>query len=56
MTSSIPYLQLYSLAVKLDRPDLEVDADSRDEGRREGVFAETQETARFAYARVADEQ
>ena len=38
----IPNLQLDTLAVQLDRPDLEIDADGRDEGRGERVFAEAQ--------------
>ena len=38
----IPYLQLHSLAVQLDRSDLEVDADGRNEGGREGVLGEAQ--------------
>lgn len=50
----IPYLQLHPLAVQLDGPDLEVDADGRDEGRRERVFAEAQEAAGFAHAAVTD--
>lgn len=41
----IPYLQFDSLPVQLDGPDLEVDADGRDEGGGEGVFAEAQQTA-----------
>lgn len=39
LPGGIPYLQLHALAVELNRPDLEVDADGRDEGRRERVFA-----------------
>lgn len=56
LSRGVPYLQLNALAVELDRADLEVDADGRDEGGREGVFAETQETAGFADARVAYEK
>lgn len=52
----IPDLQLHPLAVQLDGPDLEVDADGRDERRRERVLAEAQQAARLAYARVADQQ
>jgi len=52
----IPYLQLDALAVELDGADLEVDANRRDEGRCERVFAKAQQAARFAYARVADEE
>jgi hypothetical protein len=54
LARSVPYLELHALAVELDGADLEVDADGRDEGRRERVFAEPQQAARFAYARVAD--
>ena len=54
MSSGIPYLQLHALAVKLDRADLEVDSDGGNEGGSEGVFAEAQQTARFADAGVAD--
>lgn len=39
LASSVPYLQLHPLAIQLDGPDLEVDADGRDEGGREGVLA-----------------
>ena len=41
----VPDLQLDPLAVELDGPDLEVDADGRDEGGREGVFAEAEQAA-----------
>jgi hypothetical protein len=54
LSCGIPYLQLHALAVKLDRADLEVDSDGGNEGGSEGVFAETQQTARFADAGVAD--
>ena len=50
----VPYLQLHALAVQLDRPDLEVDADGCDEGGCEGVFAEAQQAAGFAHTGVAD--
>lgn len=56
MTCRIPYLQLYALAVELNRADLEVDADGGDERGSERVFAEAQQTARLAYARVAYEE
>lgn len=46
----VPDLQLDALAVQLDRPDLEVDPNGRDEGGREGVFAEAEEAAGFADA------
>lgn len=41
----VPYLQLHALAVELDSPDLEIDANGGDEGRCEGVLAEPKETA-----------
>jgi len=56
LSSGIPYLQLHTLAVKLDRADLEVDSDGGNEGGSEGVFAEAQQTARFADAGVADKE
>jgi hypothetical protein len=40
LPSSIPYLQLHTLAVQLDGSDLEINADGGNEGRREAVFAE----------------
>lgn len=49
LAGGIPDLQLDTLAIELDCPDLEVDTDRRDEGRREGVLAETQQAARLAY-------
>ncbi len=49
----VPYLELDPLAVELDGPDLEVDADGGDEGGREGVFAEAEQTAGFSDAGVA---
>ena len=54
LSCGIPYLQLHALAVKLDRANLEVDSDGGNEGGSEGVFAEAQQTARFADAGVAD--
>ena len=56
LSRGIPYLQLDALAVKLDRTNLEVDSDGGNEGGSEGVFAEAQQTARFADAGVADEE
>jgi len=56
LSCSVPYLQLHTLAVKFDRADLEVDSDGGDKGRSEGVFAEAQQTARFADAGVAYEE
>lgn len=54
LSSGVPYLQLHALAVKLNRADLEVDSDGGNEGGSEGVFAEAQQTARFADAGVTD--
>jgi len=56
LTRGVPYLQLNALAVQLNRADLEIDTDSGDEGGREGVFAETQQTAGLADAGVAYEK
>lgn len=56
LARSIPYLQLHTLAVKLDRANLKVDSDSGDEGGSEGVFAEAQQTAGFADAGIAYEE
>jgi hypothetical protein len=56
LTRSVPYLQLHTLAVEFDRADLEVNSDSGDERGSEGVFAEAQQTARLADARVAYEE
>lgn len=50
LTGCVPDLELDALAVQLDGTDLEVDADGRDEGRRERVFAEAQQAAGLAYA------
>ena len=54
LAGGVPYLELHALAVELDGPDLEVDSDCGDEGGCEGVFAESQQAAGLAYARVAD--
>lgn len=54
LAGGVPYLELHALAVELDGSDLEVDADCGDEGGGEGVFAEAQQAAGLAYARVAD--
>jgi hypothetical protein len=54
LASGIPDLQLDALVVELDGADLEVNADGGDERGGEAVFAESQQTARFADARVAD--
>jgi len=56
LASSVPYLQLHALAVELNGTDLEVDADGGDERGRKRVFAEAQQAARLAYARVAYEE
>ena len=56
LAGRVPDLQLDALAIELDGPDLEVDADGGDEGRGEGVLAEAQQAARLADARVAYEE
>ncbi len=56
LARGIPYLQLDPLAVQLDRPYLEVDANGGDEGRGEGVFAEAKQAAGFTHAGVAYEE
>ena len=56
LAGRVPNLQLDSLSVQLDRPDLEVDANRGNKGGCEGVFAEAQQAAGLAYARVADQQ
>lgn len=53
LAGGVPDLQLNALSIELNGPDLEVDADSGDEGRGEGVFAEAQQAARLADAGVA---
>ena len=45
LAGCIPDLQLDTLAIELDGPYLEVDADGGDEGGGERVFTEAQETA-----------
>lgn len=45
LSRRVPYLQLYPFPVQLDCPDLEVDTDGCDEGGREGIFAESKQTA-----------
>lgn len=45
LARSIPDLQLDALAVELNSPDLEIDADGGDERRGERVLAEAQQTA-----------
>lgn len=42
LAGCVPNLQLHPLSVQLDRSDLEINADSSDEGRSEGVFTEAQ--------------
>lgn len=56
LAGCVPDLQLDALAVKLDGPYLEVDADGGDEGGGEGVFAEAQQTAGFTHTGVANQQ
>jgi hypothetical protein len=49
----IPYLQFHALSVKVDSPDLEVNADRCDEGGCEGILGEAEQTAGFANTGVA---
>ena len=49
-------LQLHRLAIELNRPDLEVDADGRDVALRVRVVGEPQQQAGFPDAGVADEE
>ena len=56
LTGSVPNLELDHLAVELDRSDLEVDANGRDVRVRVRIVGETQEQARLADARVANQQ
>jgi len=55
LTSRVPDLQLDGLAIELDRPNLEVDADRADVALGVGVVGEAQEQARLADAGVADQ-
>lgn len=45
LAGGIPDLEFNALAVEFDGADFEVDSDGGDEGRGEGVLAETQQTA-----------
>lgn len=56
LAGGVPYLQFYPLAVQLDCADLEIYSYRRDERGCEGVFAESEQTARFPNAGVADEE
>lgn len=56
LSRRIPYLQLHPLAVQLDGADLEIDPDRSDERGRETVFAESEQAAGLAYARIAYEE
>lgn len=56
LTGRVPDLQFHSLAIQLDGADLEIDSDRSDERWGEGVFAESQKTARLANAGVSDQQ
>jgi hypothetical protein len=48
LTGRVPNLQFHSLAIQLDGANFEIDSDRGDERRGEGVFAESQETARLS--------
>ena len=54
LAGSVPYLQLYPLAVEVNGADFEVDAYGCDERGREAIFTEAEQTARFANPGVAD--
>jgi hypothetical protein len=56
LSCRIPDLQFDSLPIQLDGPDLEINPDCGDKGRREGVFAESQKAAGFPYTTVANQQ
>ena len=45
LAGGVPNLELHTLSIELDRPNLEINANGRDEGWREGVLAESKETA-----------
>lgn len=45
LTGCIPYLQLHSLAIQIDRADLKVDSYCRNERWCEAVFGEAKQTA-----------
>jgi hypothetical protein len=56
LAGGIPDLQLDPLSIEFNRPDFEVDSDRGDEGRCEGILAESQQATRFADAGVAYEE
>lgn len=45
LAGRVPDLELDALSIELNGPDLEVNANGGDEGRREGVLAEAQQAA-----------
>lgn len=49
-------LELDTLPIQFDGPDLEINADSGDKGGRVGIVAEAQEQTGFTYTRIADEE
>lgn len=55
-TSCVPDLQLDLLAPQLDCFDLKIDAYRRDERRGVCIVGETEQNARFADTRIADQQ
>lgn len=55
-TSSTHDLQLDSLALELDRPDLEIHTDGRDVRFGIGVVCESKQETGFPYARVSDQE
>jgi len=56
LSSSIPNLQFYALALQVNGSDLEVNANGCDEAGRERVIRETQEQAAFANTTVSNEK
>ena len=56
LAGGVPDLQLDLLAAQLDRLDLEVDPDRRDERVVEGVVREPEEDARLPHPGVADQE
>jgi len=49
-------LQLDSLALQFDRPDLEIDTDGRDIGLGVGVIGESEEKTGLSDTRISDQE
>lgn len=56
LAGSIPDLEFHCLAVKLDSPDFEVNADGRDVALCVGIIRKAKQKARFADAGISDEE